>query len=59
MTKVFGNVGSTEEPMLQNFPSDFEYILSLRESVASSRYFFRYITAVHGDRPQQDGWIDD
>lgn len=34
MTKIFGNVGSTEEPMLQNFPSDFEYILSLQESVA-------------------------
>jgi benzoylformate decarboxylase len=34
MTKVFGNVGSTEEPMLQNFPSDFEYVLSLQESVA-------------------------
>ena len=34
MTKIFGNVGSTEEPMLQNFPPDFEYILSLQESVA-------------------------
>ena len=34
MTKIFGNVGSTEEPFLQNFPSDFEYILSLQESVA-------------------------
>jgi benzoylformate decarboxylase len=32
--KIFGNVGSTEEPLLQNFPSDFEYILSLQESVA-------------------------
>jgi benzoylformate decarboxylase len=31
--KIFGNVGSTEEQMLQNFPSDFEYILSLQESV--------------------------
>ncbi len=34
MTKIFGNVGSTEEPMLQDFPSDFEYILALQESVA-------------------------
>ncbi|MGB6595124.1 MAG: thiamine pyrophosphate-binding protein [Candidatus Nitrosopolaris sp.] len=34
MTKIFGNVGSTEELMLQNFPPDFEYILSLQESVA-------------------------
>jgi benzoylformate decarboxylase len=33
ITKIFGNVGSTEEPFLQNFPSDFEYILSLQESV--------------------------
>jgi benzoylformate decarboxylase len=34
ITKIFGNVGSTEEPFLQNFPQDFEYILSLQESVA-------------------------
>lgn len=34
MTKIFGNVGSTEETFLQDFPSDFEYILSLHESVA-------------------------
>jgi benzoylformate decarboxylase len=34
MTKIFGNVGSTEEPMLKNFPADFEYILALQESVA-------------------------
>ena len=31
MTKIFGNVGSTEEPMLQNFPAHSEdTILSLR-----------------------------
>jgi benzoylformate decarboxylase len=34
MTRIFGNVGSTEEPMLQDFPEDFEYILGLQESVA-------------------------
>jgi benzoylformate decarboxylase len=34
MTKIFGNVGSTEELMLQNFPPDFEYILVLQESIA-------------------------
>ncbi|WP_263359928.1 benzoylformate decarboxylase [Acidicapsa ligni] len=34
MTKIFGNVGSTEEPMLKSFPRDFEYILALQESVA-------------------------
>lgn len=34
MTKIFGNVGSTEEPMLEKFPKDFEYILALQESVA-------------------------
>ena len=34
ITKIFGNVGSTEEPMLQDFPPDFEYVLALQESVA-------------------------
>lgn len=33
MTKIFVNVGSTEETFLQDFPSDFEYILSRHESV--------------------------
>jgi hypothetical protein len=28
INKIFGNVGSTEEQMLQDFPSDFEYILA-------------------------------
>jgi benzoylformate decarboxylase len=34
MTKIFGNIGSTEETMLMNFPSDFQYVLALQESVA-------------------------
>jgi benzoylformate decarboxylase len=34
LTRIFGNIGSTEEKMFDNFPSDFEYILSLHESVA-------------------------
>jgi hypothetical protein len=34
MTKIFGNIGSTEETMLKNFPSDFQYLLALQESVA-------------------------
>lgn len=34
MTKIFGNVGSTGEPMLQDFPSEFQYVLALQESVA-------------------------
>ena len=29
---MFGNPGSTEEPMLQDFPSDFKYILGLQEA---------------------------
>ena len=29
---IFGNPGSTEQPMLKNFPSDFEYILGLQEA---------------------------
>jgi benzoylformate decarboxylase len=34
LTTVFGNPGSTEQPMLKNFPSDFEYILALQEASA-------------------------
>ncbi|KIM94477.1 hypothetical protein OIDMADRAFT_149491 [Oidiodendron maius Zn] len=32
MRTVFGNPGSTEQPMLKNFPSDFDYILGLQEA---------------------------
>ena len=31
---VFGNPGSTEQPFLKNFPSDFDYILALQEASA-------------------------
>jgi benzoylformate decarboxylase len=31
LTTVFGNVGSTEETFLKNFPSDFRYVLGLQE----------------------------
>jgi benzoylformate decarboxylase len=34
MTTLFGNPGSTELPMLSEFPEDFRYILGLQESVA-------------------------
>ena len=33
MTTIFGNPGSTELPMLADFPSDFTYILGLQEAV--------------------------
>jgi benzoylformate decarboxylase len=33
MTTMFGNPGSTELPMLGDFPSDFRYILGLQEAV--------------------------
>src|SRR3981081_388713 len=33
MTTVFGNPGSTELPMLAEFPDDFRYILGLQELV--------------------------
>jgi benzoylformate decarboxylase len=33
MTTVFGNPGSTELPMLADFPSDFRYVLGLQELV--------------------------
>lgn len=32
LTTVFGNPGSTEEPFLQDFPSDFTYVLGLQEA---------------------------
>jgi benzoylformate decarboxylase len=34
MTTMFGNPGSTELPMLAEFPSDFRYVLGLQEAVA-------------------------
>ena len=34
MTTVFGNPGSTELPMLADFPEDFSYVLALQEAVA-------------------------
>ena len=33
MTTVFGNPGSTELPMLAEFPDDFTYVLGLQEAV--------------------------
>src|SRR5947209_11289830 len=33
MTTVFGNPGSTELPMLRDFPADFSYVLGLQELV--------------------------
>lgn len=34
LTTIFGNPGSTEETFLQDFPEDFEYVLSLQEASA-------------------------
>jgi benzoylformate decarboxylase len=33
MTTIFGNPGSTELPMLAEFPADFRYVLGLHEAV--------------------------
>ena len=33
MTRIFGNPGSTELPMLKEFPEDFSYVLGLQELV--------------------------
>jgi benzoylformate decarboxylase len=33
MTTMFGNPGSTELPMLHDFPDDFSYVLGLQEAV--------------------------
>jgi len=32
LTMIFGNVGSTEQPFLANFPPDFRYVLGLQEA---------------------------
>ncbi len=34
MTTIFGNPGSTELPMLAEYPDDFRYVLGLQEAVA-------------------------
>ena len=34
MTTLFGNPGSTELPMLRDFPDDFTYVLALQEATA-------------------------
>ena len=34
LTTIFGNLGSTEETFLANFPSDFRYVLALQEASA-------------------------
>src|SRR3954447_11390264 len=34
LTTMFGNPGSTELPMLADYPSDFRYVLGLQEAVA-------------------------
>lgn len=34
LTTIFGNPGSTEEPLLTGFPRDFRYILALQEAPA-------------------------
>ena len=34
ITTIFGNPGSTELPMLTDFPGDFRYVLGLQEAVA-------------------------
>jgi benzoylformate decarboxylase len=34
ITTMFGNPGSTELPMLKEFPDDFRYVLGLQEAVA-------------------------
>jgi benzoylformate decarboxylase len=33
LTTIFGNPGSTELPMLRDFPRDFRYVLGLQESI--------------------------
>lgn len=34
ITTVFGNPGSNELPLLQDFPDDFRYVLALQEGAA-------------------------
>ena len=47
MTTMFGNPGSTELPMLADFPDDFRYVLGLQEAVVVGHG--RRLRA--GDRP--------
>ncbi|MFJ5921100.1 benzoylformate decarboxylase [Kitasatospora sp. NPDC092948] len=45
LTTVFGNPGSTEQPFLQDFPSDFTYVLALQEaSVVAMADTFAQVT---------------
>src|ERR1700759_2076177 len=37
MTTIFGNPGSTELPMLRDYPSDFRYVLGLQQAVVVGR----------------------
>lgn len=47
LTTIFGNPGSTEQPFLKNFPSDFRYILALQEaSVMAMADGFAQITGL-------------
>ena len=32
LTTILGNLGSTEEPFLADYPSDFRYVLGLQEA---------------------------
>jgi len=32
LTTMFGNLGSTEQPFLKDFPQDFQYVLGLQEA---------------------------
>ena len=59
MTTFFGNVGSTEETFLRNFPSDFRYVLGLQEaSVIAMADGFAQATALTdllGERKPRTG----
>jgi benzoylformate decarboxylase len=37
LTTIFGNVGSTEETFLKNFPKDFRYVLAPQEESRSGQ----------------------
>jgi benzoylformate decarboxylase len=49
LTTVFGNVGSTEESFLKNFPTDFRYVLAPQE--ASMIAMGNLITAFQNKTP--------
>jgi thiamine pyrophosphate-dependent acetolactate synthase large subunit-like protein len=42
LTTIFGNLGSTEEPFLADYPSDFRYVLGLQWPITEPDTFYTF-----------------